>query len=127
MKPVEEGCAPPGWRLDGAALWRACGVTGLQAARESNPAARFWRPSRAPALRDLRRNGLRAPVIAIVVGHHRELPTCARAASVSGRTCTLSLMVRSHALYLLSYRDIEHRSRRVRESNPCYELERLAS
>jgi hypothetical protein len=54
MKPVEQGGAPPGLLLDGAALWRACGVTVSQAARESNPAARFWRPSRAPALRDLR-------------------------------------------------------------------------
>lgn len=107
MTPVEKGGAPPGFRLDGAALWRACGVNeSEQDAGESNAVTSTLeiepRPSRASYER-----GLRAPVIATVVGHHRELPTCTQAASVSGRTCTLSLSIRSRALYLLSYRDID--------------------
>jgi hypothetical protein len=82
MTPIEKGDAPPGFRLDRAALWRARGVTVSQVARESNPAARFWRPSRAPALRDLRKRSER-----MGRAHQssqrwrdtvRELPTCAR-------------------------------------------------
>lgn len=108
MTPVEKGGAPPGFRLDRAALWRACAVTvagrqrvelcklgfGIQADPGSRPRKRAAR-----------------------TGHLDDGETPPRAVhahanrSVSGRTCTLSLMIRSHALYLLSYRDIsENRS-----------------
>lgn len=101
MKPVEKGGAPPGFRLDGAALWRACGVTVLQAARELNSASSDLESKPIPD-RDLESEGSRVPVIAMVVGHHCELPTCARAlaipAGLEPAFAQRALPVRSRAL-----------------------------
>lgn len=48
--------------------------------------------------------GLHAPVIVMVVEHHREPSTCIQAASAPERNCTSATSVRSRVLYLLSYR-----------------------